>query len=466
MSHTTSTTVHTIMNDHQYDDHNPTMTGRAVVDVGKGGGKQGGGGATSLLEKYATLNNAIHETRRQITNQQSQLSTIQSQIDTLRTKSTSISHQYQTNTQHTLPSIQKKSKQIETEYTHKQQRYRVSCQELQMVEKQWRDVQRKKEEERKEFLKDCNEFRRCIRRNRVCLESLRPFSSLLTSTTTTTTTTAATTPSIYSSGRDHGPRELLPFDEEEEEDHCTIHDDNSSMIGEEEEDEEDYDGYNTTERIAPKYDHYDHTDLTHNDAVSTTNNNEENVDVDTISSTEDASTSSNTGNVHSNCNRQTGTGSSGGDGGGEQEFRVSPIPNTLKKRKRRRGGRRGRGRRNHHCDHDNSTTNDDEFIHDEEIQQAKQIMDNTSTICTQTKENLHQIHIEKSTLTKRAKQRSKQLEQQRVQLEKVRADVQDMERQIASLVENTDECRQISEGYARGTCVVDCVCIFSFYDGL
>ena len=75
---------------------------------------------------------------------------------------------------------------------------------------------------------------------------------------------------------------------------------------------------------------------------------------------------------------------------------------------------------------------------------------NPSQIIQTAQQRLQIVQTQHQNLSKRANDRVDNLQRQRNQLERVRKDVVGMERELLLLEQDTKECEQISEGYAKG----------------
>jgi hypothetical protein len=96
-------------------------------------------------------------------------------------------------------------------------------------------------------------------------------------------------------------------------------------------------------------------------------------------------------------------------------------------------------------DHDDNSDNQDH-----EMSEAIQQKQNSSQMLQTAQQRLQVAQTQHQNISKRANDRVDNLQRQRNQLERVRNDVAGMERELLLLEQDTKECEQISEGYAKG----------------
>ena len=380
---------------------------------GNGGGGAKGGGVTSLLEKYATLNNAITSTRSQISQTQTEISTIQNQITTIKSNTKKMLLETKKQINSIIPKVKNEHQTILNEYNTLLQT-EIELKQSMMIEKRNLDqLKERREEMRVEFLNSCREFRINVRRNRVCLEGLLESSA-----------------GSNNSGNDRGRNRKDSLLEASDNDDFFLNIDNHSQERSLGTDGrlEDYEV-----RIEYKNNHHDNNEnyinfeTNHNEHYDghTNRHNRDDEDGFTLSTTESTLSTSMNWDIHKN-DFMTSIASPSSDL--NTTTTDTPFKSSMKRKM-------------------------EELSNDEEMNHAIRSKANSVKMLSQAKDNLDEIKLERKKIADRAKDRSKQLEQQRGQLERVRLDVQEMERKIALMEENTIECKQISEGYAKGKCV-------------
>ncbi len=426
-------------------------------------------GATSLLEKYATLNNAITSTRSEIAQTQNDISSTTVEISSFRLKNRSIGSE--TNKQCRSVTIFKEEHDfILKEYQLWKQKELESLQSLNVDKATLRMLKNQKEEVRKDFLHSCGEFRRSVRRNRISLEGLRTAAANIGGfgnagndrndngdTNNDSRTSGPGNDKDSNSGdrfhyTDADADALYSLTEHRLDSQRRINNSSyqsqrmNSILG-----EESHDNYN--DNVEYEYDdEYDDDDddkkddrrseinsrlieddedgMTLSTAASTLSTsiiwdiNVENSAMMQMTSSPLLSPSSSSSLVRDDTVKDITAAA------GTSTSLRSMIPSPSKRKNKKEKYVRSKD--------------------DKEMNQAIQSKINSTKALSWTAQNLDKIREQRQLLVGRARDRSKQLEQQREQLEKVRLDVQEMERKIALLEENTVECRQISDGYIQG----------------
>lgn len=412
----TTTTIHDASEDIITQDYQSMIGSNSsgVVNntsTGVDGRGAGGGGMTSLLEKYATLNNAITNTRSQITQTQNVISTLSNELSTLQTQSESIQNKTKSIIQSSIPSTKYDYQIIFQEYNTMVERENDQKVSLQIEKEVLEKMKLKCENDRREFLNQCREFRMNVRRNRVCLESL----------INSCNENGGQPRSACSSN--HDERQVKTSDEvscsecplHEALDHHRRKSRNNHQISN--------NHIRSSSRLLYDYEvRIEHPNQYHCPDGDGDNrifmSKEENDDGLTISTTESTISTSMIWDTTNKTDAAMSTTSESSPVS-FQNLSGSSMKKVIKSS-------------------------------DNEVNHAMIAKINASKIRSQVKDKLDCIKREREVITERSRDRSKQLESQRGQLEKVRKDVQDLEREIALLEENTVECRQISEGYAKG----------------
>jgi len=91
-----------------------------------------------------------------------------------------------------------------------------------------------------------------------------------------------------------------------------------------------------------------------------------------------------------------------------------------------------------------------ERVIDDEMNQSKLDYKESAQALTEAKAVLEEISGDRSVFIHRANDREKKLSQQRQQLERVKADANEMEKELEELENNTIEARQMGEAFAKG----------------
>ena len=366
-----------------------------------GGGGDGGttsAGATSILEKYATLNNAITSTRAHITQIENQITNISNQTYSIQSENETMQNELKEQKLYTTPEMKQENSIIQKEYQSSKQNEIEAKQLLDMEKKRLSQMKEKKEELRVDFLSNCREFRMNIRKNRVCLEGLL--------------------------GRDSATNPVnCTFGNVTTEDNISIGD---SIT------------YNTTSTTTPmrnyevriEYNRVHEGDQSGDVDDFTLSSNDSTLsasmicDVDGVSKATPMIMMTSSGTTSSKC------------------ISSSPIPKKWLTKQRHHS--------NSSIDYSKLSAGNNDDDGDDEMNRAVQNRRDASNFRSQIEKKLDTINVERKNLEDRARDRAKQLEQQRSQLETLRHGIQEMQRETTNLEENTVECSHISQGYKQG----------------
>lgn len=359
-----------------------------------------GGGITSLLEKYTTLNNAISSTRNEISNLQSTITQTQTQLSSIQSKSKSIQCKTSILQNKQIPTIHQQLQIIQNEYYNVLDSKESMEQKLWMMNEKVEQMKVRKEESRKEFLNSCREFRMSVRRNRICLDSL--------------------------------VREDVDIDDDVREnvDHNTNEDCHDTDLN-----HSNTHSCNNRKRRS-ELDQHNHQHFrrsyegvrieypNHNNMQQEQRSYENDEDGFTLA-TNESTISMVWGEMTSNRSSSHDNLSSTSSASTYPYISTTTTMTT-------------------------TTTSPNPSKNDHEMKDNLQSLLQSQQLKSQTKSIFTRVKNERQSITNRSNDRCIKLKQQRDQLEKIRLDAQELERDIALLEENTLECRQISEGYAQG----------------